>query len=570
MVIAVAAATLASANSAGAAQSVFCGRQRATIVGTTGPDVLTGTPGNDVIAALGGDDIVHGKAGDDIICGGHGNDTLYGGNGVDRIFGFNGADRLEGGKGSDVLLGGFGRDILLGNNGQDTLKGGPGVDVLKGGAQRDSLRGGRHADQLDGGSELDTCYSPGDTLTNCERGGRTVEVDAGSPTLPTECPNTGRVIDTATIGWTNGQEVRDDLTQLLGTLDAGDTVHLRGLYQLAPGGVTIPDGVSITATPGSGFQLLDIAGGSGPWIRLGSCARWHNVTMVDTEARGPEAFVRTNNKTALYVDGEDVVISQAFFDTNTKVQLELRGVSDVRIHSTHFENGYYTVLIRPQTQDVQITDSRFSNSFGDGIKTIGGGASDVRRMLVSNSVFENNARDGIDTTAGWRNSLVEGTIFRGNGVSGMDIKNVYNTESDLHPAGAPNSNIRIVRSEFIDQPNGIVLTTNDKAQTLTEQSDALHLVNNIAVEDIIVERNSGGGRGLLIKDAHTVSWDGVQLLGGATLQRTFNPEENRTFGGVPLRPPIPTSNFNIGGQNVTTGPARGPNNDYPFGQVGPR
>ena len=394
--------------------------------------------------------------------------------------------------------------------------------------------------------------------------------DGDPPSLPADCGDTGRMIETADLGWTAGQEIRDELVELLDTTDPGDTVVVSDLYRLAPGGVTVPDGVSIVAASGGGFQLLDIAGASGPWVRLGSCTRWHNVTLVDTEPRGPEEFVRTNNKTALFVGGENVVISQSLFDANTKTQLELRNVSNVRIDATHFDNGYFTVLIRSQTQDVEITDSLFSNSYGDGIKTSGGGSSDVRRMLVSNTVFEDNARDGIDTTGGWRDSLVRDTIFRRNGVSGMDVKSVYNDDGALHPDGSANSNIRVVRSEFIDQPNGIVLTTLDPTQTLTEQSDAVHLVHDIRLEDSIVENNGGSGRGLLVKDAHSVSWEGIRLLGGSTMERTYSPEENRSFGGVVVRPPIPTSNFDIGGQDVSAGPARGANDDLPFDSVGPR
>jgi len=170
-VVAVLAATLATVSSAGAVEPVMCGGQVATIVGTTGDDVLTGTNGVDVIAALGGDDVVYGLAGADLICGSHGNDRLYGGDGADKIYAFNGADRLEGGSGPDILYGGYGKDTLLGDNGQDTLKGGPGFDTLMGGAQRDILRGGKHLDSLFGGTELDTCYSPGDILSECEKGG---------------------------------------------------------------------------------------------------------------------------------------------------------------------------------------------------------------------------------------------------------------------------------------------------------------------------------------------------------------------------------------------------------------
>jgi len=170
-VLAFLAVTIAPGAATAQSTPVMCGGQVATIVGTPGDDVLVGTPGRDVIAALGGDDEIWGRAGNDILCGSHGDDKIYGGDGSDTIYAFNGADRLEGGKGYDTIFGGRGPDVLLGNNGQDLLKGGPGFDRLLGGAQRDTLYGGLHTDELFGGTELDTCYSPGDVLDGCERGG---------------------------------------------------------------------------------------------------------------------------------------------------------------------------------------------------------------------------------------------------------------------------------------------------------------------------------------------------------------------------------------------------------------
>jgi hypothetical protein len=90
-----------------------CSNDRATQVGTHGPDTITGTPGHDVINALGGDDVVYGLGGNDLICGGEGNDTLNGGRGGDR---------------------------LLGEVGLDKLRGGPGLDFCKGGPQRDAVK----------------------------------------------------------------------------------------------------------------------------------------------------------------------------------------------------------------------------------------------------------------------------------------------------------------------------------------------------------------------------------------------------------------------------------------------
>lgn len=113
----------------------------ATIIGTTGDDVLTGTGGRDVIAALGGADTIASLAGRDLVCAGAGNDYVGAGSAADRIFGGAGSDRLLGRGGPDVLKGGAGNDILKGNRGADRLRGGSGFDRCRGGAGADSIRG---------------------------------------------------------------------------------------------------------------------------------------------------------------------------------------------------------------------------------------------------------------------------------------------------------------------------------------------------------------------------------------------------------------------------------------------
>jgi uncharacterized delta-60 repeat protein len=105
-----------------------CAGVVATIVGTSGGDVVRGTRGRDVIAALAGDDVVSGVGGDDLVCGGPGDDTLRGGAGADRLLGGPGADVLRGQAGPDALLGGAGVDDLGGGAGADVCTGGPGAD----------------------------------------------------------------------------------------------------------------------------------------------------------------------------------------------------------------------------------------------------------------------------------------------------------------------------------------------------------------------------------------------------------------------------------------------------------
>lgn len=87
--------------SKGPSQPAACAPSRATIVGTTGPDVLVGTPARDVILGLSGRDRILGLGGADVICGHDGKDLIKGGPGRDLLVGGAGADRVIGGPGRD-------------------------------------------------------------------------------------------------------------------------------------------------------------------------------------------------------------------------------------------------------------------------------------------------------------------------------------------------------------------------------------------------------------------------------------------------------------------------------------
>ncbi|UDY22873.1 CocE/NonD family hydrolase [Nocardioides sp. Kera G14] len=72
-----------------------CRGLRATIVGTSGADVLVGTSRRDVIVGGAGNDVIRGRGGNDVICGGRGKDRISGGRGRDRLYGGPGRDRIR-------------------------------------------------------------------------------------------------------------------------------------------------------------------------------------------------------------------------------------------------------------------------------------------------------------------------------------------------------------------------------------------------------------------------------------------------------------------------------------------
>lgn len=108
-----------------AAGGSTCAGARATIVGTSGADVIKGTSSRDVIQAGRGNDTIYGFGGADLICGAGWNDVIYGGDGADRIYG---------GQGTDKVMAGSGKDVVYGGRQNDNLAGGAGVDEVYGGS----------------------------------------------------------------------------------------------------------------------------------------------------------------------------------------------------------------------------------------------------------------------------------------------------------------------------------------------------------------------------------------------------------------------------------------------------
>ena len=138
-------------SSAGAGPRM-CLDRKATIVGTSGNDVIYGTNGTDVIVGGRGDDQVHGLGGDDFICGEGARDILTGGSGDDE---------LSGGGGGDAIFGGSGDDFLNGGDQADQLHGGSGDDEMQG----DAFIAHRN-DVCDGGDGIDTALSDCESVSN--------------------------------------------------------------------------------------------------------------------------------------------------------------------------------------------------------------------------------------------------------------------------------------------------------------------------------------------------------------------------------------------------------------------
>jgi Ca2+-binding RTX toxin-like protein len=280
-------------------------RAHANLVGGAGDDILTGDGARDVLRGGDGDDTLTGNGGGDSLTGEAGDDTLRwtlddgaaalsGGDGDDTtelrgsvfadqftlkpdpVFGMrveaagspgvrlstetvrldtgDGDDKvdaatvppgfaldLEGGAGNDTLNGGQGPDTVNGGDGQDRVDGGDGNDVLTG----ENAFGGFGNDRMN--------MRPGDTLV------------AG-----------GRGLDVARLSLTAG----DDDVVLRN--DGGDGVHVEGLANGSPLGITTGDNEALAIALGAGddratvlpevglLTAVAISGGPGDDILHGS------------------------------------------------------------------------------------------------------------------------------------------------------------------------------------------------------------------------------------------------------------------------------------------------------------
>ena len=204
----------------------MCFGKPATIVGTSGDDILQGTDGADVIVGLKGSDFIWGHAGRDLICGGRGDDGSYlPSRGVGELNGGLGSDKISGGRGNDEINGGFignpvddpgPADTLNGNagddhicdnacyqnsyqsvdTGDDRLAGGPGNDIISSTGGDDHQRGGPGNDVMgaqlfrcdpscveevtvDTGSDVYFAGSGEDTITASDGIGHNDRVDGG-------------------------------------------------------------------------------------------------------------------------------------------------------------------------------------------------------------------------------------------------------------------------------------------------------------------------------------------------------------------------------------------------------
>ncbi|MBU2993678.1 Hint domain-containing protein [Octadecabacter sp. 1_MG-2023] len=248
-----------------------------------GSNRIYGDAGDDSIIGGAGDDTIYGGTGDDWLSGAVGNDTIYGGDGSDEIWVTDNHQFaiVEGGEGGvdwDIIgfsnysstqgvtvtftgsesgtfdfsgtstSGSFreieefisteyadvidasatSQDLLVSTEGgDDSLTGGTGDDTLYGGDGGDTFSGGAGSDTLFGGDGNDRFTIEDDDGTSTISGGGwwdTIEFSNVVSTQGVTVTFTGDEVGTYDFNGTAGTGTFDDIEEIFGTVDYGDTI----------------------------------------------------------------------------------------------------------------------------------------------------------------------------------------------------------------------------------------------------------------------------------------------------------------------------------------------------------
>jgi hypothetical protein len=365
------------------------------------------------------------------------------------------------------------------------------------------------------------------------------------------------------LGWTADQDVTEAFDELLtdGTLKTGDELLLQHTYKIS-GSRQLPDNFILSAVKGAGFDVTDAAEpkNNRPLLELGNDNTLRNLTItyLDTPPLGPTGEKHEVNFTRRLGiqarDKSDITIENCRLTGSIGHHLKLIDCSKVEVTGTHIAGGHWSVFLIGVT-DVSFERCLIEKCQGDGIKTGAGGSGNAAKNIsVDTCVFQDNLRDGIDTTGGFNDSTVRNSIFRRLDVSGIDLKSFYQTRSgrieDLEPQ---NIGILIEDCLFHDMPNAVILTTLDGGRRKGPEHALLNADNmkeyaahDIEFNDCVVGyaekplRSSHDGgygvnypskqgehmRAIYVKDAYDVRYRNLRLSG-----ERIRPVYVRSIGG---------------------------------------
>jgi hypothetical protein len=365
----------------------------------------------------------------------------------------------------------------------------------------------------------------------------------------THPPAQAKVLHSSDFGWTANQDIAGQFTELLnsGKLKACHEFVLDHKYRIS-GSYELPDSFTLSVVKGGGFDVSDAVRpeNNRPLLELGNNNTLRNLTItyVNTPKPGPTGEKRGLNFTSrlgIQARGKhNLLIENCRLVGSIGHHLKLTDCSGPKVVGCHIAGGHWSIYLVGNVTDAVFWHCLIEKCQGDGIKT-GGSGGVVRRVLVEECVFQDNLRDGIDTTGGFNDSVVRNTIFRRLGVSGMDIKSHYESKTGrIEELSPENIGILVENCLFHDMPNAIVLTTLDCGRRTGPGNELLNAGNikiyaphDIDINNCVIgyaekplRASHEGGYGvnypsedgehmrmILLKDAYSIRYRDARLSG---------------------------------------------------------
>jgi hypothetical protein len=388
------------------------------------------------------------------------------------------------------------------------------------------------------------------------------------------------------LGWAAGQDVSTEFAALLsrGTITRGDELRLDHTYRIS-GTHKLPDDFVLSAVKGGGFDVTDaVSDQNRTFLILGHRTVLRNLTItyLRTPVLGPDAGTNPTRGVHFYpmigitASGKsDIRIEYCRLGGSVNHHIKLSNCARPQVIGCHILGGYWSTYLSGNVTDAAFRDCLIEECQGDGIKTGRSGSYGVKRALVENCVFQDCGRDAIDTTGGWKDSIVRDCIMR-RLFSGIDIKSYFERPEHLS-LDCSNTGILVERCTFTDMANCITFSTLDRGFArngdyfLNAASAQNYAPHDVDIKDCIFERTGSlGVRMLLLKGGHSIRYSNAQFWGdGVETVKYSNVYE--TFGPNSLSKEVSDAlNHSVSGTLGPTAAARAPGDRSVSFECGPR
>jgi hypothetical protein len=347
------------------------------------------------------------------------------------------------------------------------------------------------------------------------------------------------------LGWTAGQDVTSVIAEALAAISPGDRFVLSHPHELTGGPYTLPGGVTYDAVVGAGFDVMDPdrTASAGDVFRLGgddiTIRNWTGrmSTAIDWSVLAPTTNPGLNTyfNARRFIVGSGrngLTIENCDFDFNGKAIVVLDDCDGLRVRHTRFRGAQWTFTLY-QCHDAEWEYCLWDGGPSEGIKTVPAGFTPTKgckNLRVRHCLFRGLMRDGVDTTGGFWDSVIEDCIFYRNAYGGVgggvDIKAAHENNQIPHP-NVVNENIRIERCRFIDTRHAVVVSITDPPPyEVTLENESFAIPNNIRVDECSFERTPSGAYEVsraLTKGGRDIQFTNSTIKGTVTAPTNLSP-----------------------------------------------